>query len=387
MTELDLTAGGKLTVDPRVNPLKVQAMAEMVKGAKLGGYAGERARLDIAESLTTSDAPFAFAHLTNLRNLPQYAEYIPDFAPIVTDETVPDFRPMTFFNLTVNSQTLTGLENGKDNDGKRIAPVVAEGDTYQYAFGYTQSSTSVAVKKRGFKIGWTLEQAVNDVYNLVQKFPGDMLVVGQKTDEYVVFRALTQGVTSTSRQQAEVDFVSGVSVPINSPFSAAAIRVGMRQVGRRVDQNGNRVPIPGKYYLVVALNTSESINWEFNLARSLTEITNGAITTAPNTTADPLNRIAGIIESPWITDNSWYLVPANGTVEKPALIRVALQGYTSPEVYVSNFNGTPLGGGASGSPFTAFGFDNDSVDLKFRQFTNAVLFSEDAIIWSNGTGV
>lgn len=387
MTELDLTAGGKLTVSPFVNPRKVQAMAEMVTSAKLGGYAGERARLDIAESLTTSDAPFAFAHLTNLRNLPQYAEYIPDFAPIVTDETVPDFKPMTFFNLTVNSQTLAGLENGKDNDGKRIAPVVAEGDTYQYAFGYTQSSTSVAVKKRGFKIGWTLEQAVNDVYNLVQRFPGDMLTVGQKTDEYVVFRALTQGVTNTSRQQAEVDFISGASVPINSPFSAAAIRVGMRQVGRRVDANGNRVPIPGSYYLVVALNTSESINWEFNLARSLTEITNGAITTAPNTTADPLNRIAGIIESPWITDNSWYLVPANGTVEKPALIRVALQGYTAPEVYVSNFNGTPLAGGASGSPFTSFGFDNDSVDLKFRQFTNAVLFSEDAIIWSNGTGV
>lgn len=386
MTELDLTAGGKLTVSPFVNARKVQAMAEMVKSAKLGGYAGERARLDIAESLTTSDAPFAWAHLTNLRNLPQYAEYIPDFNPIVTNETVPDFKPMTFYNLKVNSQTLAGLENGKDNDGKRIAPVVAEGDTYQYAFGYTQSSTAVAVKKRGFKIGWTLEQAVNDVYNLVQQFPRDMLTVGQKTDEYVVFRALIQGVTNASRIAAETDFISGTAVPINSALTAAAVRVALRQVGRRVDADGNRVPIPGKYYLVSALNSSESINWEFNLARSITSIQNGAITTSPNNTSDPLNRIAGIIESPWITDNSWYLVPANGTVEKPALIRVSLQGYQSPEVYVSNFNGTPLAGGASNSPFTAFGFDNDSVDLKFRQFTNAALFSEDAIVWSNGTG-
>jgi hypothetical protein len=53
-------------------------------------------------------------------------------------------------------------------------------------------------------------------------------------------------------------------------------------------------------------------------------------------------------------------------------------------VYVSNFNGVPIAGGASASPFQAFHFDNDSVDLKFRMFRNAALFSEDAIVWSDG---
>ena len=92
-----------------------------------------------------------------------------------------------------------------------------------------------------------------------------------------------------------------------------------------------------------------------------------------------------MIESEFITGNAWYLVPENGTTELPALIRVSLAGYTSPEVYVSNFNGAPLAGGASSNPFQAYSFDNDSIDLKFRQFTNAGLFSEDAIVWSDGT--
>ena len=64
-----------------------------------------------------------------------------------------------------------------------------------------------------------------------------------------------------------------------------------------------------------------------------------------------------------------------------AIVRVSLAGYTSPEVYVSNFNGTPIAGGASASPFQAFSFDNDAVDLKYRMFTNAATFSEDAIVW------
>lgn len=147
---LDLTCGGRLTVSPFVNERKAQAMAEMISGAKLGGYAGERARTDLRETLSTSDAPHAFAALVNLRNLPQYDEVTPDFAPIVTDEVAPDFTPVRFYALKTNFK---GLEHGKDNDGQRIAPKVAELDTYQYAFGYTQSDASLAVEKRGFKCG------------------------------------------------------------------------------------------------------------------------------------------------------------------------------------------------------------------------------------------
>lgn len=381
---LDLTCGGRLNIHPFVTERKVQAIAEMSKFAKQGGHAGQRARVDLAETLSTSDAPFAFAHLVNLRNLPQYDEVTPDLDPITNDEVVPDFRPATFYSLTPN---FAGLEHGKDNDGQRIAPKVAELDTYQYAFGYTQEDTSIAVEKRGFKTGWSLELGVNDPYGLVNRFPGDMLQVGLKTDEYVRVRALINGVTAASEFVPGTDFVSGTAVGADAPPTAAALRVAIRQINDRTDDNGNRVPIPARFRLVVAPGMRDSIEWSIGLARGLTEVQDGNIVyRAPAGFSDPLARIQGVIESEFLTGQQWYLVPEKGTTARPALIRVTLAGYTAPEVYVSNFNGAPLLGGASGNPFQAYSFDNDSIDLKFRQFLNAGLFSEDAIVWSTGEG-
>lgn len=379
---MDLTAGGRLTVSPFVSERKVEALAEMIAGARLGGYAGQRARTDLAETLSTSDAPHSFTHLVNLRNLPQYDETVPDYAPIVSEEVVPDFNPATFYSLSTN---WSGLEHGKDNDGEQIAPKVAELDTYQYAFGYTQEDTAIAVEKRGFKVGWSLERGVNDTFGLVTRFPGDMLRVAGKTDQYVVSRALREGVTADSELLPGTDFITGDAVVADSPATPAALRVAIRQISQRTDANGRRVPTPARFRLVVAEGAAESIQWNLAVARGLYEVNDGNITYRPTgAPGDPLGRISGIIEDPFITGNEWYLVPEDGTTERPALIRVSLAGYTAPEVYVSNFNGAPLAGSASADPFTAYSFDNDSVDLKLRMFRNAGLFSEAAIVWSNG---
>lgn len=382
---LDLTCNGRLTVSPFVSVRKVEAIAEMVAGARLGGYAGERARTDLKETLSSTDAPHAFTALVNLRNLPQYDEVTPDFDPITTTELVPDFEPIRFFALKTNFQ---GLEHGKDNDGQRIAPRVSELDTYQYAFGYTQVDTSLAVEKRGFKMGWSLERGVNDPFGLVQRFPSDMLRVGVKTDQYVVIRALIEGVTAASELQGGVDAISGETIAPNAPVSGAALRRAIREISQRVDEDGNRVPVPARFRLVVPVGTTEDIELSIALARGLMTIQDGVRTyNGSNLPGDTLGRIAGIIESEFIEDGHWYLVPEASSVEIPALVRVQLAGYTAPEVYVSNWNGAPILGGASNSPFQAYSFDNDSIDLKFRQFTNAALFSEDAIVWSNGSGV
>lgn len=382
---IDLTADGRLTVHPFVTERKLLAMTDMVKHAKLGGYAGDRARLDLRETLSTSDGPFSWAHLVNLRNLPLYEDAEDNYDVLVSDETVTDFNPTQFFALRNN---FAGLEYGKDNDGQRIAPQVAELDTYQYAFGYTQSSASIAVEKRGFKVGISLEKAVNDVFQLIQRFPGDMLTVGQKTDQYVVIRALKQGVTAASQFVAgDTDYITGTTVGANPLPTPEALRIAIRRIGKRTNADGDHVPIPRSFYLVVPVGAAESIEWNLALARGLVSITDGSVVTKPQGigSADNLSRITGVIESEFVTGNFWYLVPAAGTTTIPSLVRVSLAGYTSPEVYVSNFNGTPIAGAASSSPFQAFSFDNDAVDLKFRMFRNAALFNEDAIVWSNGT--
>lgn len=382
---LDLTAGGRLTVSPFATERKVLHMAEMIEAGKLGGYAGQRARTDLQETLSTSDAPHSFAALVNLRNLPQYDEVETDYDPLTQTELVPDFKPIEFFALKTNFE---GLEHGKDNQGERVAPKVAELDTYQYAFGYTQVDTSLAVEKRGFKMGWSLERGVNDPFGLINRFPADMLRVGLKTDQYVRSRALREGVTAASQLQAGTDPITGDTIPANAPATGAALRAAIRQIAQRTDADGNRVPVPSRFRLVVPVGTAEDVLQSIALARGYATIQDGAIQYNARVLApfDTLGRIAGVIEDEWLEDGHWYLVPEAGTTEIPALVRVQLQGYTAPEVYVSNWNGAPILGGASNSPFQAYSFDNDSVDLKFRQFTNAALFSEDAVVWSDGSG-
>lgn len=384
MTKLDITAGGKLSVSPFVTSRKVEYMADLVAGARLGGFDGDRARTHLSETLSTSDGPHSFAHLVNLRNLPEYEEDVPDFDPIVTSELVPDFRPAQFFALQTNFQN---LEHGKDNDGERIAPKVAELDTYQYAFGYTQLDTSLAVEKRGFKMGWSLERGVNDPFGLINRFPADMLTVGRKTEQYVVIRALLEGVTATSQLASGVDPITGDTINANAPISGAALRAAIRQIGQRVDSNGNRVPVPSRFRVVVPVGTAEDVELSIALARGLATIQDGLLTYNASAirSFDSLGRIAGVVESEFVEDGHWYLVPEKGTTEIPAIVRVQLAGYTMPEVYVSNWNGSPIMGGASSNPFQAYSFDNDSIDLKFRQFTNAALFSEQAIVWSDGS--
>jgi hypothetical protein len=109
--------------------------------------------------------------------------------------------------------------------------------------------------------------------------------------------------------------------------------------------------------VVVPVGTSEDVQLSIALARGLATVQDGSITYNANglRSFDSLGRIAGIIESEWVADGFWYLVPEAGSTEIPALVRVQLQGYTAPEVYVSNWNGAPI-------------------------------FSEDAIVWSDGTG-
>lgn len=382
---LDLTAGGRLTVSPFVTERKALHMAEMIEAGKLGGYAGQRARTDLQETLSTSDAPHSFAALVNLRNLPQYDEAETNYDAITQTELVPDFKPINFFALKTNFE---GLEHGKDNQGERVAPKVAELDTYQYAFGYTQIDTSLAVEKRGFKMGWSLERGVNDPFGLINRFPADMLRVGLKTDQYVRSRALREGVTAASQLQAGTDPITGDTIPANAPATGAALRAAIRQIAQRTDADGNRVPVPSRFRLVVPVGTAEDVLQSIAIARGYTTVQDGNIQYNARVLApfDTLGRIAGVIEDEWLEDGHWYLVPEAGTTEIPALVRVQLQGYTAPEVYVSNWNGAPILGGASNSPFQAYSFDNDSVDLKFRQFTNAALFSEDAVVWSDGSG-
>lgn len=388
----DLTCGGRLQVHPSVNRNGVVRMAELLAGSRQGGFAGVDARNRLSETLATSDASFALTHLINARNLPLYDEAVTErnWNKIASTEVVPDFKPATFYNLQANYD---GLQYGKGTKGHIVAPSVPELDTYTYAYGYSEEQAQLAVEKRGFKWGVSLERVVNDPTGEINRVPGDMLNIGLDTDEFLVFDSVQTG-ASAETQLVAGETIDGTAVPANSAFSVAALRVLLRQISQRtITQTAadgtvlsTRKPgLASSYYIVVAQGRAADVEYLLAERDRVLQITDGNQILRPYTDSN-LNRIAGVIESEFIdSETAWYVVPAAGTTRRTGLVRLQLAGYTAPEVYVSNFNGIPLAGGAQGSPYRAFHFDNDSVDLKFRQFTNAGLISQDQFGWSEGT--
>jgi hypothetical protein len=374
---IDLSAAGRLTVHPFVSERKVQFMGELIEKAVRGN---EHARVDLKESIATSDAAFSLAHLINIRNLPEYDKAPREWNKIAQPFEVDNFKDATWYNIKSN---FGALKYGKGNNGEEISPRVAEGDTYQNAYGYSEESLKFAIEKRGFKVGLTLEDIINDVTGIIRQLPSDMLNIALDTDEYLVFRKLQDGVTSAT-QVAAATLPDGTAVTHNAPFSAAALRAALAQrAARKVD--GRAVTINGGSYIVVASGQGDYVRWE--MERSLIQIVDGDLVYKP-TGSNPFAGILGVIESEWIDDaDAWYVVPAAGATRRPSLLKLNLAGRTAPEVLVNNFTGQLIAGGGGSSPFDLAHFDNDTVDLKLRQFTNAGLLTEEAIVWSNGSGV
>jgi hypothetical protein len=383
MTKLDLTAGGRLEVSPFVNQKKIEAMSHLIAVSQSGGFAAEKARVQLKETLSTSDAIFSLAHLVNIRNLPEYDAAPRQWTKIAAVETVDDFTPTSFQRLVPN---FDNLKFGKGNKGKPgVSPVVAELDTYQYAYGYAEESVKFAIEKRGFKWGVSLERIINNASREIRQIPGDMLNVALDTDEFLVFDALQSNVVSSSELLAGTDTATGTAVVADAPFSASAARVLFSQIASRQDTLTKRkVGLANSYYVVVALGQAEFVQAQLDLYANIATITDGSIVFGKPSVGN-LSKITGVIESEWITsDTAWYLVPAAGTTRRPSLVKLQLAGRTAPEVLVNNFTGQPIGANNGSDPFTLAHFDNDSVDLKLRQFTNSALITQQQLGWSSG---
>lgn len=386
MSKIDLTCGNRLEVQPFVDDRKFLAMSTMIEQSLAGGFAGEAAAVHMKETLSTSDAPYALAQIINVKNLPEYDAAPNQWSKIAALETVDDFNETSFERFVPN---FDNLKYGKDTGGNPgISPLVPELDTYIYAFGYAEEAVRAKLEKRGFKFGLSLERIINKLRPTIRNLPGDMLQVALDTDEYLVFDALQSGVSSASQMTTGGTYIpTGATITANPDFSAEALSLGFAQIAQRTDTlSGRKVPLAAKYYIVVQAGQEEMVEIELQKAREGLYLQDGSITRRfPKDGA--LGRVAGVIGSEWITDSdAWYAVPAAGTTRRPGLVKLQLSGRTAPEVLVNNLTGVAIGSTRSGDPFQLAHFDNDSVDLKLRQFTNSALINQQQIVWSNGSG-
>lgn len=375
MSELkDLTLDGRLTVHPLVSEAKVNQVASMIEKASKSPIV----RAELKELISTSDALFSSVHLMNMRNLPEYDRAERKWQLISETVPVENFRKIEYGSLSMN---FADLQYASGEPG--IAPVIPEGSTYPYAFGWTTESVDAQLRKRGFKVGVTLEAIVNDITGLLTRLPGEMIEAILDTQEFVIYNTLINGVTSASGLQAATT-PSGASVPVNSAFNRDALIAAFIQAGQR-KVNGRNVPLASSYYLVVA--SGAGVNAEFELNKRLVGMSNGSAPQYDYSVVEEnyAGRVAGVIEAEWVQSGYWYLVPAAGTTRRPSLLDLRLLGHESPELHVKS-NSVPYAGAPSYGLFGHLEFDTDTTDIRVRDFFDGALLSEDQIVWSKGTG-
>lgn len=375
------TLDGALKPGPFVSKAKVAKVKQLMESA----IRGDRiANATLAESITTSDAIFNAAYLINIQALPQFQQVERTWSQIAGVRVLPDFRPAVLRGLFGEFQ---GLERGGSTQSETtgeanpagVIPVKPELAPVPYAtFGSVESAYG-QLTNREFAVGWSFEAQTNDdAAEFFANIPSEMIQTALDTEEWCVYDALINGVTSNEELDAGTTY-TGASVVANSPISRDAISLLIEQMAQR-EVNGRPVGRSRNgYNLIVPVGTGPAV--QFMLNQTIIEVADGSFTLAAQ---DQGFGAISVIESEYVTGTAWYITPKPGGLRRPTLELGRLRGNEAPRLFVKSDTANPIGA-ASVSPFLG-GFDNSAVDIKVRYPLTGLNWFPSLIGYSDGSG-
>lgn len=375
----EFTLDGRLKPQTGVTEDKVAAVAQLVEET-MSGNRGAKGTLE--EAMTSTDAIFNLAYLTELNVLSDFPETENrNWAAIATTRQVSDFRPATLYSLRPDWSANGVLGDG---DPVFVAPRIPEGSVYPYAYLEQESSQQQGgIVKRGFKTGFTFEAFINDSVGFLQALPENMTNIALDTDEWEVFNGLLTGVTSAEQLDGgPIPFgETTITVAPNAPISRNALVRAMIEIGER-EINGRKIVVSGGWTLLIPAGQRLWVDYVLNNVVGPVGYEDGSA----NFLINGYNPLAGIevIESEFIPAGYWFLLPKANQARRPVLELLRLVGHELPELRVNGNTGTYVGGGAV-SPFEG-NFDNDSADFRLRMFTKGILWTRQLVVYSTGAG-
>lgn len=368
------TLDGRIKFGNGVTEAKVKAAEDLVHRALNGDRIAEG---KIKEALTTtSDFALNLAALVNATTIPEIdeAERVSD--ALVGRRRVSDFRDNYLYSLA-RTWDAGVVGDGQEDEPFDTLPTVPEGTAYPEAIFAGELIQGSGIRKTGLRTGITWEATINDPLGIIQAIPGAFRDLALNTPERDAFTTLINGV-GASQQLAAGKSVDGTQVVANSALSRAALSVAKRQLRKAVKDNYGGT-VNGGFNLVVGVGQGEYATWIINNL-SLDSIQDGSLSIkvgGGNDLAD-----ITVIESVYVGDTEWYLLPKPGTTSRPVIDRLSLIGYENAELRVSNFTGNYVGG-STVPPFEG-SFDTDQSDWRVRLVTGTVLWSPYSVVWSEG---
>lgn len=367
----------KFTFDGRLKPVngvsavKVEAANALLTRAMRGDKIADGT---LQEAFSTSDLQFNLAYLVSQEVLPQFDEAERTWSQLAGTRTVPTFDNVRLFSLFNNGLTGAGIREGGG------AVRIPEGAPYPHVTVTGQEALYKKIGKNGLRFAWTWESNINDLAGFFAGLPAEILQVALDTEQAEVMDALLEGVDKEARALEGGTLPDESVVLPNSPLTPNALREAIREVAART-VNGRTIGRITGWNVLVAPGKADFI--EFQLSQSIIQIVDGNIVYSAGD-RDSLSNIT-VIEDDRIEGDEWYMLPKPGSYRRPVLELARLRGHETPELRVQNATGQYFGGGAV-SPFEG-SFDNDTIDMRLRYVAGGLLWTDDPIVYSDGSGV
>lgn len=343
------------------------------------------ARRGEAIHTTGDDFVHAFAQLTALEVTNRYEARERSWTDAIETETVSSFDTPISYSIQPVTE---GFARPQSEPGKpdHVPPLIPEGSPYPHFRFKGERNAKGNVAKRGGRYDMTFEEIIRDVATLVPLIPNLITDALLDAEEYDAWAGLIAFVNIPENHLVAGTTFIGQQVTADSALSPAALDLALFQAqNRRI--NGKVVNVTS-YNLIVPRGTARQANQIVNglVFTGQTQQTGLVINQFASNGYNPLNQIANVIETDYLTGPQWMLIPAKGAVRGQDKFYALgqLAGHIGPELRVENLTGSYLGGGDV-SPFEG-DFETDSAAFRGRIIEGPLGWNPEYAVISDGTG-
>ena len=389
-----VTKEGKLPLyNSRLNDAKLIAADKIVEGIRMNDNEAVTAfkshlgaRFGEAIHTTGDDFIFAFAQLSAFSVQNEWEAADRTWSEAIETETVSTFAdPKTYsINPVTEGFARPVTEPGKPD---HIVPRVPEGSPYPHFVFGGETAESNRLGKSGGRYDLTFEQIINDVAGIVPLIPRLITESLLEREEYDAWQGLVNFIDIPANHLVAGTSLIGEAVSADAPLSRAALAVALRQAANREIIPGRKVSV-SSYNLIVPKGTGEDARFLLNtISLNGLQVQDGSTTQLLSVNGyNPLGKIAGVVETEYLTGTQWAIIPAKGSIRgnKKFYSLGQLSGHIGPELRLQNVTGQYLGGG-SVPPFEG-SFETDSAAFRGRIISGGLGWNPQYAVFSDGDG-